>query len=361
MSTQHSPLRARLEAKEKRPLDRAPAPIATAPPAPLTITRAHEVSALAVGLLVLRHVEETGRTRLQEQAIEDAVERVTKHLNAEQMMRLEVEAYEVVDWLVGEDKNDYAPRFIAEKEEDNTVLYDPSSSIPDIVRAAVAQTFDLSITYYSSRRMEMNRRVISPKAIAAEVYVRAWCHERRDERIFRMSRIRSAVPVEGRAIKNPHFEHAVSEQQTAQQSLELEHLSYDMLKGRHARPSKVSGTSTAQKTTTAQKAGAQTAPRAAKAEKSSRQSAKVSSQPKDSARTPASSKDVSTAKIAQASKSSEKGDAALVLQPTPTDSELLAMERDRKLAEEAEAAAKALQEAQDAAAKDDDDSQMSFF
>lgn len=219
-------LRARLNAKEKRPLDRAPKPIAPSPPAPLTLHRAQEISALAVGLLVLQHVEETGRTRLQEQAIGDALERVTKHLNAEQMMRLEVEAYEIVDWLVGDTHGDYSEHFVAETQEDGSVLYDPSSSIDDIVRAACSQHFDLTITYFSSRRMELNRRVISPKAIAAEVYVRAWCHERRDERIFRMSRIRSAVPVQGKAIANPYFEHMLSEQENAQQSLEFEHISY---------------------------------------------------------------------------------------------------------------------------------------
>lgn len=219
-------LRARLSAKEKRPLDRTPAPIAPSPPAPLSIHRAQEISALAVGLLVLRHVEETGRTRLQEQAIGDALERVTKHLNAEQMMRLEVEAYEIVDWLVGDDGDGISEHFVAEKQEDGTVLYDPSCSVDEIVRAACSQHFDLNITYYSSRRMELNRRVISPKAIAAEVYVRAWCHERRDERIFRMSRIRSAVPVRGKAIANPYFEHVLSEQESAQQSIEFEHLSY---------------------------------------------------------------------------------------------------------------------------------------
>lgn len=226
MSKSHRSLRTRLGAKEKRPLDRTPAPIAPSPPAPLTIQRAQEVSALAVGLLVLRHVEESGRTRLQERAIADALDRVTKHLNAEQMMRLEVEAYEIVDWLLGSEPQDLTEHFIAARQEDGSVLYDPSCAVDDIVREAVHQGFDLAITYYSSRRMELNRRVISPKAIAAEVYVRAWCHERRDERIFRMSRIRSAVPVRGKAMSNPYFEHAISEQASAQQSLEFEHLAY---------------------------------------------------------------------------------------------------------------------------------------
>lgn len=228
MSRHYRSLRERLLAKEKRPLDRTPKPIAPSPPAPLSIQRAHEVSALAVGLLALRHVEDSGRTRLHEQAISDALERVTKHLNAEQMMRLEVEAYEIIDWLVGEDEAHATDTFVAQKQDDGTVHYDPSCAVDDIVRSAVQQDFDLQITYYSSRRMELTERVISPKAIAAEVYVRAWCHKRRDERIFRMSRIRSAVPIHGQAISNPYFEHVLSEQESAQQSLEFEHLAFTL-------------------------------------------------------------------------------------------------------------------------------------
>src|SRR5690554_1378291 len=130
-------LRERLQSKEKRPLDRTREAIAHAPPAPLSITRAHEISALAVGLLVLKHVEETGRTRLHEQAIQDSLKRVTEHLSAAQMMRLEVEAYEIVDWLVGGNGGSQSATFVAEKTESG-VRYDPSSSIPEIVREAVA-------------------------------------------------------------------------------------------------------------------------------------------------------------------------------------------------------------------------------
>lgn len=221
----YRPLRERLRAKTPRPLDRVREAIAHAPPAPISLSRAHELSAMAVGLLVLKHVEESGRTRLHEQAIQDTLKRITEHLTAAQMMRLEVEAYEIVDWLVGGNGNAVNAHFVAMKKDDG-VEYDPSSSIPAIVREAVAQEFDLKITYYSAKRMEMNSRVISPKAIAAETYVRGWCHERRDERIFRMDRIRSAIPVGGKAIRNAYLERVLSEQHEAQQSLELEALSF---------------------------------------------------------------------------------------------------------------------------------------
>lgn len=215
----HAPyksLRQRLSEKEKRPLDRARGSLASAPPAPIAINRAHDISAMVVGLMVLKHVEETGRTRLHERAIQAAIESLTHHLHPEHQMRLEVEAYEIVDWLSGPYHQE-SPNSADVTE--HGVVYDPSCSIPEMVREAVAKGFDLKIDYYSSKRAEMNTRVISPRAIAAEAYVRAWCHVRNDERIFRMERIRRAVPVNGKPRRNAYLEQLISEEFAAQQAL----------------------------------------------------------------------------------------------------------------------------------------------
>lgn len=223
----HSPyknLRQRLNEKPKRPLDRARAPLASAPSAPIPLHRAHDLSAMIVGLMVLKYVEESGRTRLHERAIQAAIESLTDHLHPEQMMRLEVEAYEIVDWLSGPYHADAAD--VAEVT-DVGVLYDPSCTIPEMVREAVAKGFDLKVDYYSSKRAEMNTRVISPRAIAADVYVRAWCHARNDERIFRMERIRRAVPVHGQPRSNHYLEQAISEELAAQQALNFVFESYE--------------------------------------------------------------------------------------------------------------------------------------
>lgn len=381
-------LRERLQSKEKRPLDRTREAIAHAPPAPLSITRAHEISALAVGLLVLKHVEETGRTRLHEQAIQDSLKRVTEHLSAAQMMRLEVEAYEIVDWLVGGNGGSQSATFVAEKTESG-VRYDPSSSIPDIVREAVAQGFDLKVAYYSGKRMEMNSRVISPKAIAAEVYVRAWCHERKDERIFRMDRIRSAVPIGGVAIRNHYFERVLSEQQAEQQSLELEHLSFSFgNEASYPRPSEASPAARPAPPSTppwaddaTSVAPTRNAPAATDPTSDAKSAPNVEARTPDAGTAPPSAPEVadieketegprnnapaaapstskSTSTSTETTNSDSKTAPVLTLSPTPTDQELRAMEFQRRQQEELEAA-RAADEA-DVADADNDD-QLSFF
>lgn len=359
-------LRARLQQKERRPLDRITYPIAHAPPSPISVSRAHEISALAVGLLVLKYVEDTGRTRLHEQAIQDSLKRVTEHVTAAEMMRLEVEAYEIVDWLVGGNGASAQVTFVASRESDG-VRYDPSSSIPDIVREAVAQGFDLKVAYYSSKRMEMNTRVISPKAIAAEVYVRAWCHERKDERIFRMDRIRSAVPVNGRPITNPFFERVLSEQEDVQQSLDLEHLSFD---------TQAFGLATIADSL---RNDAETVEVAALAQSRAIPVTLSAEAPRESV--PAASPSLPEQECAQASPSSavDSTDASrdtestigvapqisapapeLILRPTPTDAELQQMALLEKRRVDEKSAQEAAEAAQDQN-ETSDDGQLSFF
>lgn len=216
-------LRERLNERGPRKMERVTDPVVPTPSPPISVYHPHEISAMAVGLLILRQVEETAGTRLYERSINDAIHRLTKHASAEQMMRLEVEAHEILAWLVqGED----APRELEafRYREDGTLEYDPNAPIPSIVREACALGLDIKIAYFSNKRAEMNSRVISPKAIAAETYVRAYCHARKDERIFRMERIRRAKPV---GIPSMHqAEEAVADASGTQVTLPV-NLSFD--------------------------------------------------------------------------------------------------------------------------------------
>ena len=193
----HRPLDERLRERAPRTLDRVKDPIVRSPTVGMSLHSPSELAAVAVGLLVLRSVEEHGRTRLHERAIEDALQRATGALTAEEVMRLEVEAYEILDWLLGDDRPIESRPEIAHVD-DGAVVYEPEAQVIELVREAIFQGFDLKIDYFSRRRGEMNTRVITPVAIGADRYIRAWCHARRAERIFRLERIRRAVPVNGR-------------------------------------------------------------------------------------------------------------------------------------------------------------------
>lgn len=196
------PLLGRLKEKEVRPLDRMKEPIVKDERFSVRLGRSEEVAAATVGLLMLDMVERTGRTRLFERAIDGALEQLTADLDPEEIMRLEVEAYEVLDWLVGDAQPVGSDTNVAIRNEDG-ILYDPDAPLEALIREALFQEFDVRIHYYTRKRGETTERVISPYAIAADKYVRAWCHARRAQRVFRMDRISYCVPVNGREFPKP--------------------------------------------------------------------------------------------------------------------------------------------------------------
>lgn len=193
----HRPIGERLAEKPARPLDRAEDPIASAPNGGVNLRRPEEIAAAAVGLLVLRQVENHGRTRLYERAIENAIAQLTDHLDAREMMRLEVEAWEVLDWLIGDEQPVTSNHDIARVDGPH-VDYDPQAEVVDLVREAIFQGFRLKIDYFTRNRSKMSTRVIAPLALAADSYVRAYCYARQAQRIFRIERIQRCIPVDGR-------------------------------------------------------------------------------------------------------------------------------------------------------------------
>ena len=163
------------------------------------VEKPEEIAALAVGALILQKVDAFGQTRLLSRAIEGIVERATSELTSEEMMKLEVEAYTVVDWLIGgEPLASSDAKDVAHRDGDH-IIYDPSAPVIELLQRAIEEEFDVKIDYFSRRRGEMNTRRITPLALEAETYVRAYCHARADERVFRINRITRCVPVRGRA------------------------------------------------------------------------------------------------------------------------------------------------------------------
>lgn len=203
------------ESPPRRPLhdrlaDRAPRDVRPAP-GPLLRTRTglrldrpEEHAVATVGAMILQKMAEFGQTRASRHVIDDLVARATETLTAEEVMRLEVEAFEIMDWLLGPGAAPPGPDGEAPKpaavRRGNMVFYDPHAPVVALVERAIAEGFDLKIDYFSRRRGEMNTRRITPRALDAETYVRAYCHARRDERVFRINRITRAVPVGGRAV-----------------------------------------------------------------------------------------------------------------------------------------------------------------
>lgn len=67
-----------------------------------------------------------------------------------------------------------------------------------VLRDAVAVHRQVELDYYSFGRDEWTRRVVDPYAVfsaGGQWYVSGWCHRVDDERLFRVDRVRSAVPL----------------------------------------------------------------------------------------------------------------------------------------------------------------------
>lgn len=165
------------------------------------VERPEEVAALAVGALVLQKVDAFGQTRVFGRAIDALVDKATSDLSSEEVMKLEVEAYAVLDWLLdGEAASDEDAEGIARREGDR-IVYDPNATPVDLLRRAIDEEFDVKLDYFSRRRGEMNTRRVTPLSLEAETYLRGYCHARQDERTFRLNRITRCVPVKGRPIE----------------------------------------------------------------------------------------------------------------------------------------------------------------
>lgn len=167
----------------------------------LRLDRPEEIAALAVGAMVLQKVDAFGQTRVFGRAIDALLEKATSELSSEEVMHLEVEAYTVLDWLVGGALvTDEDAESVARRDGDQ-ILYDPNATIVELLGRALDEEFDVKIDYFSRRRGEMNTRRVTPLSLDAETYLRAYCHARQDERTFRLNRITRCVPVKGRPIE----------------------------------------------------------------------------------------------------------------------------------------------------------------
>ena len=167
-------------------------------PTSVRIERSEERTALLVGALMLRKAAEQGQTRVFPRAVETLIERAAAGLTPRELMALEIEAYRIVDWMVDGDATPRDTKEVAQRRDDGVIVYDPDASVTELITRAIDEGFDLKIDYFSRSRGEMNTRLIRPIALEAEVYVQAYCHARRAERVFRLNRITRCIPIHGR-------------------------------------------------------------------------------------------------------------------------------------------------------------------
>lgn len=146
-----------------------------------------ECACLTFSLILAFNILRQSGTILPTYKLEKLTERVLAQLNSEDVMRLEVEAYDVMEWLGG-----------ALGGEDPACEPEPSENVQrlpqgqdflKILSTAIASGSDLIMWYYTYSTGEYAARKIRPLRVDAEKYLLAYCYKRETERNFRLSRI----------------------------------------------------------------------------------------------------------------------------------------------------------------------------
>lgn len=151
-----------------------------------------ERSIVALACLILEQFREHGGSRAPKRPLEQILKRTLATLGPKDVMDLEIEAYELLLWIGSAIDKDWH----VERVEEQTRPEDDKGPVA-LINWAIATRNDLTIDYYSRNRGELSTRKISPISFEAETYLHAYCHLRRDERIFRLSRIATIHPVGG--------------------------------------------------------------------------------------------------------------------------------------------------------------------
>ncbi|MBA2661709.1 MAG: WYL domain-containing protein [Bradymonadaceae bacterium] len=151
-----------------------------------------ERGVVALACLILENLREHGGTRASQRPLEAVLRKTLSTFGPKEVMDIEVEAYEMLLWIGSAIDPDWSAKAPGEAEEIAS-----SSSQVELIRWAVAGNLDLDMDYYSRGRGELTHRRITPISLEAETYLHAYCHLRRDERVFRLSRIGDLRPIGG--------------------------------------------------------------------------------------------------------------------------------------------------------------------
>lgn len=171
---------------ERDPLEFATRPV------PMALDGVEERALVLLAVNLLEQVRGAGGARVRAQALEDIAQRAQRGLNAQEIMDVEVELYELLQWLA----HALNPALVHEPDPVPEHINRETPSV-DILRWAMHHGDDVQISYYHPQRGELTQRRITPLELRAETYILAFCHLRQDERVFRISRIGEAAPASG--------------------------------------------------------------------------------------------------------------------------------------------------------------------
>lgn len=167
-------------------------------PGDVLLRTSEERGVIALACLLLENLREHGGSRVEARPLDTVLRRILATFGPKEVMDIEVEAYEILLWIASAIDDDWQPDPLPDPGE-----ITPTASHADLVRWAISGGVDLDMNYYSRGRGELTHRRVTPISLEAETYVHAYCHLRRDERVFRLSRIGDLQPIGGWPNREP--------------------------------------------------------------------------------------------------------------------------------------------------------------
>lgn len=161
-------------------------------PGEVVLRTPEERGVVALACLVLEQLADSGGTRAPQRTLQSVLRKVLGTLGPKEVMDIEIEVYEALLWIGSAIDPDWTTTDTVDPSD-----IDPHAGHVELVRWAIATGQDLELDYYSRNRGELTHRKITPISIEAETYIHAYCHLRRDERVFRISRVADLKPVGG--------------------------------------------------------------------------------------------------------------------------------------------------------------------
>lgn len=158
----------------------------------VTFEKVDERAALLVGALLLKNLKEMRGTLIKRKVLDRVIKKLSQDFSEFSLELIEEESQEIMSWLEsGEVVTDpsYYEDFWFEKPRYPEHTYATKDTIR-LIEEAIKRGFDLIIEYYSRGSGEFNTRKITPKSFDGEM-LEAYCHLRKDDRVFKVSRIKS--------------------------------------------------------------------------------------------------------------------------------------------------------------------------
>ena len=153
--------------------------------------KADERAALLVGALMLQRFREMRGTLVGKRVLDRVIKKLSEDFSEDALEALEEESEAIRSWLESGDVDtdeSYYDDFWPKRPQHPEHTYSTTETVP-LIEQAIEEGFDLEMEYYARSRGEFTTRRITPESFDGEM-VYAYCHLRKEDRVFKVGRIK---------------------------------------------------------------------------------------------------------------------------------------------------------------------------